>query len=140
MALGADIEAWLPELRRQAESLHVDQCRITRTGGARGPMDPETGQYPERPRVAIYEGPCRLQVTAADAAETGAGDMALRTQGTTLQLPVEATEDVAPGDVAEMLHSANDPAVVGRKYTVTTLHHKTHATSRRVRVTEGVGQ
>lgn len=136
--LGDDIAQALPGLRAQSESLMVDTCIITKDGEGESALDPDTDERIDPPRVAVYEGKCRIQVASiiAGSSTSEAGERAWVVQDATLQLPVPDTEVVAIGHIAEITTCVNDDALVGHKLTVTALHTKTHATSRRLRVTE----
>lgn len=138
--LADDIARALPEFRALAESLMVDTCTITREdpNAVRGPIDPETNQYPPVPRIIIYTGKCRIQGKSIIAASTAAdsGERAVVTQGSELQLPVLESVPVAINDVAHIDSCVNDPSLTGREYTISARHGKSQATARRLRVIE----
>ena len=138
--------AWF---REQAEAGMVDVCVITREGVGEPVFNETTGQYTDPARVDIYGpgiaphfGKCRFQdagIANAAAAVVNAGDRATNVQGGELQLPVEGTGVVAVNDVAELISSATDSSRVGHKYTIATRFEKTHASSRRLRLSEATG-
>lgn len=128
--------------RRAAESLMVDTCTIKRPDpeAEPGQMDPDTMQYPATDLITVYTGPCRVQVRAVTATpkDVTVGERVGGEQTSELQLPVVGSEDVAVNDVVTIVTAANDASMVGRTYTVTGRHEKTHATARRLALTEGV--
>lgn len=119
----------------------VDTCTITRAGTGSGSFNETTGQYTAPARTTIYSGPCRIQITAliASSQDSNAGERVATVQVSELQLPIAGTGDVSYNDVAEITASVHDAELVGRKFTVDARHEKTHATSRRLRVTEVTG-
>lgn len=119
----------------------TDTCTITRAGVGTPTFNETTGQYTNPARVTIYSGPCRVQVTSliANSATSNAGERAATVQGSELQLPVAGTGDVSVNDVAEITASAHDDELVGRKFTISARHEKSHATARRLRVIEVTG-
>lgn len=124
--------------RRAAEALMVDTCRITRPGTGERDYDKGTMQYTDPQREVVYEGKCRVQLTAQSvgASNQAAGERLTTIQVAELQLPVVGTEGVAVHDVAEILTAKNDDALQGRQLTIAARHEKTHATSRRLRLKE----
>lgn len=136
-----DVAAVLADGRTAAEALMVDTCRITRPGEGNGPFNQDTGQYDKPPPVTVYEGKCRVQVPSdiANATQVAAGEAEWTVQAAVIQLPVAGSEAVRVHQTVELLDVVYDLALEGRKYDVTALHHKTHATSRRLRVKERTG-
>lgn len=129
--------------RSAAEAGMTDTCTITRVDpdAVVGDMDADTMQYPDVDRLTVYSGPCRVQVTSiiANSTSSNVGERVTTAQGSELQLPVDGTGDVSVNDVAEITASVNDSELVGRKFTVSARHEKSHATARRLRVTEVTG-
>lgn len=134
----SDPQALLQRGRAAAERLMVDTCRIVRLG-ERGPMNPGTLKY-DQPSATVYEGKCQVQVRTASftAAESTAGERAIRVQTPEVKLPVTGSEGVAPGDIVEIIEAPNDTSLEGREFTVTGRHEKSFATARRLKVREGV--
>ena len=134
-------DAELAQFRADAELGMVDACSITRAGVGQPVFDPGTGQYTDPPRVDVYVGKCRTQVTAiiANSTDSQGGERAYRVQGSEFQLPLTGTDNVSIGDVAEITAAGFDPALVLRKFTIIARFEKTHATSRRLRVEEATG-
>lgn len=142
MMLNADVTAALPDLRAAAESLMVDTCIITRDGEGEPVFNSETGQYERPGRTTVYEGKCRLQdnrVQVGSPDQSSQAGLAISVQNTELQLPVDGTGHIVPGDVAEILSCRFDLSLIGRKLTVEGPHGKSHATTRRLRVKEVTG-
>lgn len=136
----AAIDQTVAEGRAFAEALMVATCRITEDGAGDPVFNDTTGQYDEPDRVTVYEGKCRIQVRGDRAShEAEAGDREVVTQEPELQLPVAGTEGVAVNHQVEILTNPRDESLVDRVFTVTSRHEKTHATARRLRVTEAVG-
>lgn len=131
MNLGADIARTLPELRAQAESTLRATCRITRAGEP--VWNPVTLQNDESP-VTSYEGPCRVRAAGTQDAAADAADQALLESRYILSLPIVGSEDVRGGDVAEILTSPDDTALVGRMFTVTSVPAQSDAAVRRIPV------
>ena len=132
----------LSEGRALAESLMTDTCTITREDpeAPEPEPDPDTLVIPPKARITVYSGKCRVQIKSiiATSTESDAGERQSTTQEFELQLPVDGTADVSKNDVAEVITASNDDSLVGRMFTVTARHEKTHATARRLRVIEGV--
>lgn len=130
--LGQEIEAVLPELRAQAESLMVDTCRITADGEGEGDWNDANGTYDQPERVTVYEGKCRLRRPSAAPRDADSGEALWSVDDYVLSLPVEGSEDVADGHAVEMVSSSLDAAVVGLELTVAGGHWQSHSTARRV--------
>lgn len=122
--------------RVAAEALMRDACAIAR-GGSDPVTDPETGAvtYPEG--LAFYTGACRVQLPNVAEREVDAGERQWTEQAALVVVPMSVT-GVRVGDVVTVTASALDADLVGRKYTVVGLMHKTHATARRLRCMEVV--
>lgn len=140
MTFGDDMTSTLIELRQMAEENMLDACIITRADpDAPAPeMNPETGQYPEPARIAVYEGKCRMQDADSDK-DVNAGERRGKVEDQELQLPVLASVDVAVNDVVKVTDCVNDPSLVEREFTIIGRHGKSQATSRRLRMTEVTG-
>ena len=120
--------------RRAAEALMVDACTITRPGGE--PVwDEASMSYTTPDGSAVYDGPCRVQLSAAMANTPEAGDRVLVAQRSTVSVPMGVT-GVAVDDVVTVTASVHDPDLVGNRYRVRSLFAKTHATARRLEVEE----
>lgn len=125
--------------RALAESLMVDSCRITRPGDGDPVFNNATGQYDDPPPITVYEGKCRLQVRESNPSSADVAGASWTLQDLDLQLPVVGSEAVAEDQTVEYLTSAHDPALPGKRFRVSGLFVKTHATSRRLRVELIVG-
>ena len=116
----------------------IDACRITRPGEGRGPWNDEIDDYDPAPRVTAYEGKCQVQERDTQENATIAGEADLDTQRYTVKLPVATSTGVRKDDEVEITFAALDPDLLGRKFTVGALHHKTYATARRLPCVEVV--
>lgn len=127
--LGDDLAVALPVLRAHAESRMHDTVRIERGSGA--PVtDPDTGEV-TYPRTTVYEGKARIQTYEAQEHKQDVGTATITTTRYALHVPVGS---YAPSldDVATVTAAANDPHLVGRRFDVVALLHKTAATAYRL--------
>lgn len=118
--------------RLAAEAGMVDTCAISRVTGQT--TDPFSGEVTDT-RTTAYTGKCRIQQAAADAQQHEAGEDYLLLLRLEVQLPMTVT-GLEVGDQVTVIASAHDADLVGRVFLVHDLAHKTHATARRVQVTE----
>lgn len=149
MPLAAEVSTELAEGRGAWLALAVDTWRITKPGVGEPVLDEATGvRVPPAP-VLVYEGPARLQIRSdvnSNVVEVTAGEREWAYQTATLAVPI-ATPPGALGDptgvhidqTATCLVAVEDPALQDRVFQIRAIMHKTHATSRRLRVTETVG-
>jgi hypothetical protein len=121
--------------RSRAEALMVDQCTITRVTGEPGPLDPETGERPPAPTITVYNGRCKVQTFEPNPSRPESGDHVYTVQRYSVHLPVSAPVTQV-GDLVEITAAAADPELVGRRYEVVGLMHKSLATARRMLVDE----
>lgn len=119
--------------RRAAEALMVDACTITHRTGV-GVLNETTGQV-ARTSTTVYTGPCRVQSPQAQPQQAEVADRAATTQPLVVSIPVAAA-GVLVGAAVQITASALDAELVGRRFRVTGVHHKTHATARRLQVEE----
>lgn len=145
----AEVSAELAEGRAAWLALAVDTWRISKPGAGKPVLDEETGVRTPPAPVVVYEGPGRLQIRAdvnSNVVEVTAGEKEWAYQTAILGIPI-ATPTGAIGDPADVhidmtatcVVAAEDPALAGRVFQVRAIMHKTHATARRLRVTETVG-
>jgi len=132
VSLGTDLAAALPELRAQAESMMLDTCTITRSVRT---WDEGTASWVDAP-TTVYTGACEVKAENVQAAEADAQGQLLIVQSLILKLPVAASVDVAPGDVATLTVCRFDPQLVGKRLRVGASHHQSFATARRLPVKE----
>ena len=128
--IGDDIAAALPELRAQAESLMRDGCVVERRTGR--VMDDTTLEYVDS-WSRVYEGPCRVKVAGSAPAE--ASGRAYVITDAVLQLPI-GPERFLDDDRVTITTASYDPDLAGVVLTVTSREVKTHATMRRLHVSE----
>lgn len=128
-----DVTAALPEMRRLAEELMVD------AGELRGPgtrvLDEDTGQYVDTPGPLKYSGKAKIQTSNTLGNDAEAGDRLMMTSRFRVDLPV-AAPPAAVDDIFTVTASAHDPELVGRKFRVASLIHKSFLTARRLSVEE----
>lgn len=132
--LGDVVGSALPGLRAEAESMMRDSCAIVRLGTP--VTDPDTGVV-TIPETEMYSGKAKVQTYEAQESHPEAGESVRTVQRYALHIPVGSYAP-AVGDVATITTAFADPALVGRRYRVTALLHKTLATAYRLGVTEEV--
>ncbi|MFF0823059.1 DUF6093 family protein [Micromonospora haikouensis] len=129
------LEAVLARGRAAAEARMRDACRIRR---ATGETTDDDGNVIRTYGPDLYVGKCRVQQTSAQAAQEDVGEdfqLMLRLE---VHLPMSVT-GLEVGDEVTVTASQHDPDLPGRVFLVRDLAHKTHATARRVGVTERTG-
>lgn len=128
-----DIAGVVRRGRAAADAIFTDSCLVERASGARV-MDPDTGVY-EHQWVPVYEGPCRIQVAQTQPAEQELGGRAFVVTDALVQLPVGPVA-FFDDDRVTVTGTAYDPLLVGVVLSVTSREVKTHATMRRLHVSE----
>lgn len=123
----------LARARAAAQALMVDTCTIQHQTGTT--TDPLTGVVTPT-WTTVYTGRCRVQQTLAQGSRVEAGEIEPVVLRLEVQLPVVGSEGVERGDLVTVTASVHDVDLVGRAFRVRDLHHKTHATSRRVQCEE----
>lgn len=132
--IGYDIAAALPEMRRQAESLMLDSCTITRAGTGQGTWNEGTGSYDPPAPSTVYAGKCKVQTRDVQVANPDVAGREAFVVDWTIHLPVVGSEDVRQGDLVHIDAAALDAALVGREFTVDGPHLGTAKTARRLPV------
>jgi hypothetical protein len=132
--LADDIAAALPEMRLQAESLMRDAGEL-RGPDVNGPIDEASGQYTKVPGVLKYAGKAKVQTTDAIGNDAEAGDRVMVQTRFRVDIPVSAAA-AAVDDIFTVTSSAFDPELVGCRFRVASLVHKTYLTARRLAVEE----
>jgi hypothetical protein len=107
----------------------VDACIIDRPTGQA--TDPTTGAVVTTYSAPIYTGRCEVQQVGTMAAKPVAGESQWTILGHVVKVPVDAVV-YRVGDRVRMTAAILDPTLVGRTFLVTSMLHKTHATSRRL--------
>jgi hypothetical protein len=121
--------------RRAAARRRRDACTLNGPD-VKGPIDEATGQYAPVAGPLKYAGPCRVQLrVSATGSEPVAGDRAITVLRYELHLPMTAAAAVVD-DVVVITAAASDPELVGRRFRVAALVHKTELTARRLIVEE----
>ena len=119
--------------RRHAEALMVDACTVTQRTGV-GTLNETTGAV-TTPTATVYTGKCRVQSAQPQPRTAEVVERTATMQGLTVSIPVSATA-VRVGAVVQITASALDAELVGSRFLVTGVHHKTHATARRLQCEE----
>lgn len=119
--------------RAAAEAGMADACVIEhRTGRTTNDL---TG-YDTETWVTVYSGPCRIQQSVAMGQRTEAAEASIVVLRLEVQLPVVGTEAVDRGHRVTVTASVNDAALVGRRFKIRDLAHKSEATARRMTIEE----
>ena len=134
MSLAADVLRVLPELRAQAESLMVDECRITAPGEV--VTDPETGEVTNE-RETVYEGRCKVQSKAAAIQSAEAGEASFTVVSREVHIPANAAE-ILDGYEVEITGSLLNSFTVGKVYRVEGFTPDTYDTAFRLPVKENL--
>jgi hypothetical protein len=132
VVIGDDVVAFLPEARRQAESLMLDTVRVFRRT-VTSDFDPETGESVVLDSV-VYEGPGRLVMRQTAVRDVDAANQLLAVQNPRLDLPVEGTAGIRSDDRFEITASSVDEGRVGVSGRVAGTFPQTLATARRLAV------
>ncbi|WP_329019286.1 DUF6093 family protein [Micromonospora rifamycinica] len=117
--------------RAAAERLMVDTCTIRRASGEGSDDDGNVIVTYED----LYAGKCRVQQTSAQAAQQESGEDYLLLLRLEVHLPMSVI-GLETGDEVTITASVHDPDLPGRVFLIRDLAHKSHATARRVGVTE----
>lgn len=97
--------------------------------------NPDTGMQTVS-TATIYAGACRIQTQVPPGATPReAGEATRLMLGLVVQLPISVT-GARTGDIFTVTASAHDADLVGRRFIVRELAHKTHLTARRLGVEE----
>lgn len=119
--------------RAAALALMVDTCTIRHQTGST--TDRLTGR--QTPTYStLYTGVCRVQQAVAMGSRAEAGEVEPVLLRLEVQLPVADTEGITRGDLVTITAATLDDDLVGRVFRIRDLHHKTHATSRRLQCEE----
>lgn len=144
----ADVEYAIAEGRALAESLMLDSCTIARLGElvtdpvthVATPSSEQVYPDPEWPiRHPWKHGPCKVQTWQSQESNPEAGGATFTVQRYRVDVPVGSFVPQI-GDVVMIATAALDPHLVGRKYRVVALLHKTMSTAYRLGVDEDLGE
>jgi hypothetical protein len=119
--------------RALAEALMLDTCVIERESGTT--TDPDTGDIVTT-WATVYTGRAKVQTYEAQESNPDAGGSIRTSQRYTVHIPVGSYEPEV-GDRITIAVAATDPYIVGRKYRVAALLHKTLTTAYRLGVEDG---
>jgi hypothetical protein len=100
-----------------------------------GPIDENTGQYTKVPGPLKYSGKAKVQTVDALGNEEEAGDRMTVQTRFRVDLPITAAA-AAVDDVFTVTSSTHDQQLVGKRFRVASLVHKSFLTARRLSVEE----
>ena len=120
--------------RERAEEQMVDTVEL-RGPDVRGPLDPATGQYQTTPGPLKYLGPGKIQTTDTIGNAADAAERVVMVTRFGAHLPMSALA-AAVDDVITVKASVLDQQLVGRRFRVVSLVHKSLMTARRLSVEE----
>jgi hypothetical protein len=98
-------------------------------------LNETTGQYEETPGALKYSGAGKVQTTDTIGQGREAGDREIAVTRFEVHLPMSAAQ-AAVDDVITVTVSVLDPQLVGKRFRVASLVHKTYMTARRLAVEE----
>lgn len=134
--------------RAAFDGMLTDACVITKDGIGPRIFYEDTGQYVNPDRIAVYAGPCRIQVKAdinSNVVEVTAGEHEWTYLTAQLQLPVEdpvgsagSVNDVDVNHVCEITSAPYEASLVGSLFNIQGTYHKSQAVYLRFRVKEVV--
>jgi hypothetical protein len=111
---GVSAESAVLDGRREAESLMIDQCTITRPGDP--VTDPETGNVTGGTET-VYSGRCKVQSKDTSTSTPDAAGASFTVVSRQVHIPANSA-DVADGDVVTITASALNAFTVGKQYRV----------------------
>jgi len=116
--------------RARAEALMIDTCLVRRPGEDQ--TDWQTGNVSPT-YTPVYEGKCKVQLTAAQSTSPEAGEAQFTVQSLRVDVPVSAGP-LQVDDTVTITASVLDPQLVGSVFRVVELFRKSMATAQRTRV------
>lgn len=132
-----DVAAALPGMRQQAESLMRDAGEL-RGPDVNGSLNEASGQYTKVPGALKYAGKAKVQTTDAIGNDADAGDRVMVQTRFRVDIPVSASaaavDDIFTVTAVDPV--TGDPELVGCRFRVASLVHKTYLTARRLAVEE----
>lgn len=121
--------------RAAAEREMRDTCTISLVTGVATDANGDTSDA----LTTLYAGKCRVQTFEPQERNPDAAGATFTVQRYSVHVPVARTVadyKPAPGHVIDITAAANDPHLVGRRFRVVALLHKTNATAYRLGVEE----
>ncbi len=129
--------------RKIAEAAMVDTCIVYRdaAGSADDTLDVLTGSLtqPIDDQTTVYQGPCLLRTENVQARRDDEGGATLGRRLHAARVPVSAPAMIL-GDILEVLASAHDPLLVGRRARVLDAGVNTFAITRKLTLEDQAGQ
>lgn len=120
--------------REAAEELMVDAGEL-RGPDVKGTLNTTTGKYPVTPGTLKYAGAAKIQTTDTIGDPKQAAERIVMRTRFELDLPMSAPA-AAVDDVWTHTASELDPELVGRRFRIVSLLHKSFMTARRITVEE----
>lgn len=120
--------------RELAEAQMLDAGEL-RGPDTKGPLDTTTRRYPITPGSLKYAGAAKVQTTDTIGNAKDAAERLIMTTRFEVHLPMSAAA-AAVDDVWTCTSSELDPQLVGRRFRVVSLVHKSFMTARRLAVEE----
>jgi len=120
--------------REFAEEQMADTVEL-RGPDVRGPINEATGQYTYTPGALKYSGKAKVQTTDTIGNREDAGERIVMVTRFEVHLPISAAT-AAVDDVVTIIASEHDPELVGNRFRVASLTHKSFPTARRLAVEE----
>jgi len=118
--------------RREAESLMLDACTITRPGEP--VTNPDTGDVTNT-ATTVYTGKCKVQSKDSATSNPEAGEATFTVVSRQVHIPMNAS-DVQDGDVVTITASLLNAFTVGKQYRVAGFTPDTFDTAFRMPVKE----
>jgi hypothetical protein len=118
--------------RREAESLMLDACTITRPGEPT--TDPDTGDVTNT-STNVYTGKCKVQSKDSATSNPEAGEATFTVVSRQVHIPANSA-DVQNGDVVTITASLLNAFTVGKQYRVSGFTPDTFDTAARLPVKE----
>lgn len=128
------LDSILRRARTAAATRMVDVVTISRV--SEGMFDEGTGTYADGISEELYAGPAEIWQPVVEVDVDGGGGRDVTTLRRELRVPVAGTGGLRLDDIVTVTAARNDPDLVGRVLRVSSLHHHTHAKTRRFGVEE----
>lgn len=118
----------LTNARRAVERLMVDTGQISRETEGDEILNEQTGEVSEPAPVVVYEGKCKVRAGGQGPRDEGGRSLSVEVYA--CAIPIGSPE-IRPGDWFEIMSSARDFMLVGKKLRITEVEAGTMAVQRR---------